>query len=269
MVDPQPATLIRRGEHPRTRLRVAIVTSIHRDFDSRLWKYATSLVKMGYDVTLFCPWNIPGGQFRENVRFCTFKRANARAERWTIPARLLHKLIPALSQNEIIHFHDLDILPWMTALSLFKHVVYDVHENYPLEMIERPWIHPLLRRPLSFAVRWGQLACAQIIRNLVLVAESQENDLFGPWLRKEYVRNYASVQLLSQARSNFLARPPSVIFTGSQTRNNGCFLYLEIASIVHKKRNDVLFYATDRFGLDDAARTRVNNEVQSRGLDES
>jgi len=255
--------------YPGSKYRIAIVTSIHRDFDSRIWKYANSLVKMGHEVTLICPWEIPDGEVLDKILFRTFTRASARSERWKLPTRLLGRLIPVLTENDIVHFHDLDILPWMTFLALFKPVVYDIHENYPLEILERQWIHPILRRPLSFGVRWAQLACAQLIRNLVLVAESQERDLFGPRLRKHYVMNYASTELRKHVKDDYGSRLPSVIFTGSQLPNNGCFLYLKIASIVHKRRNDVVFYATDRFDRGDATRIRLDQEIHSLGLRES
>ena len=268
MIDMEPSKSTSIANRAVGPLRIAIVTSIHRDFDARLWKYALSLVKMGFGVTLICPCVFPTAR---GLKAFTFARSrvllaaqNDRRFQPSLPAP-----VSGAEQTRIVHFHDLDILPWMTMLAPFKHVVYDVHENYPLEMMHREWIPNLIRRPLAFGVRWGQLFCSQLIRNLVLVAESQEEDFFGPALNKQYIRNYASVALRKHVRADHLSRPPSVIFTGSQTQNNGSFLYLDIASIVHKRRSDVLFFAIDRFDQNESVRTQVHQRVRSRGLEGS
>ncbi|MBY0513497.1 MAG: hypothetical protein K2P78_06255, partial [Gemmataceae bacterium] len=44
-----------------------------------------------------------------------------------VPKHLLPALRRALGQVDVVHFHDVDLLPWMTALALLKPVVYDVH----------------------------------------------------------------------------------------------------------------------------------------------
>jgi len=159
------------------------------------------------------------------------------------------------------------LLPWMTILSLFKNVVYDVHENYPDEMMLKSWVPQPFRRPLAFGVRWGQLTCAGMIRNVVLVAKSQERDLFGSRLRKTYLMNYASIEMLDKVAHDYSTRPASVIFTGTQHENNGSLLYLEIASLVHERRKDVTFYAFDRFFGRLDFRRRLLDEMKDRNLD--
>jgi glycosyltransferase involved in cell wall biosynthesis len=252
---------------PRESLRIAVVTSLHPDFDSRVWKHAKLQAKAGNSVALICPWAVPDGEVREGVKFLPFSPALTHLGRFRTPFRVYRRLIPLLPGLDIIHFHDLDLLPWMTILSLFKNVVYDVHENYPNEMMLKSWVPSAFRRPLAFGVRWGQLACAQIIRNVVLVAKSQELDLFGFRLRKTYVMNYASIEMLDKVARDYSTRPPSVIFTGTQHENNGSLLYIEIASLVHERRNDVIFYAFDRFFGNTGFRRRLLEEIRNRDLD--
>ena len=249
------------------RYRIAIVTSIHHDFDVRVWKYARTVAKMGHDVVLICPWAVPDGEVQDGVRFATFAPATRRSQRFKSPFRVLRRLTPLLRELDIIQFHDLDLLPWMTVISLFKNVVYDVEENYPEEIMAKDWIPIPLRRSLAFIVRWGQLACANIIRNIVLVAKSQDSDLFGPRLRKSYIFNYASIELLDKVNHDYSSRAASVILTGSQYVDNGSLLYLEIASLVHRKRPDVVFYCVDRFAGTMGFRSRVLKHVKDLGLD--
>jgi glycosyltransferase involved in cell wall biosynthesis len=249
------------------RYRIAIVTSLHPDFDVRVWKYARTVAKIGHSVVLICPWAVPNGEIREGVRFAPFTPAMRRAHRYKTPFRVFWRLLPLLPELDIIHFQNLDLLPWMTVLSVFKHVIYDVHENYPEEIMAKKWIPRPLRRGLAFIVRWGQLACANIIRNVVLVAKSQESDIYGPRLRKAYVMNYASIELLDKVNHDYSSRAASVILTGSQYVDNGSLLYLEIASLVHQRRKDVVFYGVDRFSGTLEFRPQVLKHVKDLGLD--
>src|SRR6266567_2198893 len=169
---------------------IAIVTSIHPDFDSRIWKHARGLARVGYDVHFVCPWKVQSGTVQDGVHFYTFNRVKKRSTRPVlIPARILRKLLPLLSRVELVHFHDIDILPWMAVLSLFKKVVYDVHENYPEEMMVRDWIPRPLRSFLRWSIYWGQFFCSMTIRNVVLVAPSYDAGFTNPHFRKIYFRN--------------------------------------------------------------------------------
>lgn len=251
------------GTHAR--FRIAIVTSIHPDFDARLWKYANLLQDLGHEVHMVCPWAIEAREI-EGVFFHTFPRVGRRLLRpIQIPWRLGGVLIPILSDVDIVHFHDIDILPWMTLLSFFKPVIYDVHENYPEEMLVRTWVPNPLRRVLAFLVRWMQVACAAVIRNIVLVADSQRKDLIGPTLRKTMIMNYASIDLLRDVSDDYMQRLDSVIFLGSQHENNGSMLLVEIADRLRRRLPGVKVYAVDRFA-DPSYRRNLLDEINRRGL---
>ena len=247
--------------------RIAIVTSIHADFDARLWKYAKLLRSLGHEVHMVCPWAVNPGK-TDGVVFHPFPRVVSRRSRlFQIPWRLGRALLPLVPKVDVVHFHDIDILPWMTLLALFKPVIYDVHENYPEEVLVREWIQlPCpLRHLLAFSIRWMQIACATIIRNVVLVADSQHKDLIGPTLRKTMVMNYATVELLRSVTQDYTARPDAVVFIGSQHENNGSMLLVEIADRLHKRMPKMKVYAVDRFA-DPHYRQKLFNELTRRGL---
>jgi glycosyltransferase involved in cell wall biosynthesis len=248
--------------------RIALVTSIHPDFDARLWKYANVLRGLGHEVHIVCPWAVQAGEM-EGVIFHPFKRvASLRARLFQVPWRLGQALLPLLPKVDVVHFHDIDILPWMTMIALIKPVIYDVHENYPEEMLSRQGIPRILRRGLSIAVRWMQIGCAAVIRNVVLVADSQHKDLVGPTLRKTMVMNYATVELLRDVAPDYMTRPDGVIFLGSQHENNGSRLLVEIADRLRKRLPGMKTYAIDRFA-DPVYRQKLLDEVTRRGLQDN
>jgi len=246
--------------------RIAIVTSIHPDFDSRVWKHAKGLARAGYEVNFVCPWRIKSGSQYDGVRFHTFERVTNRMLRsFQIPGRIWSKLVPLLGEVQLVHFHDIDILPWMTLLSFFKPVVYDVHENYPEEMMVREWIPKPLRHFLRFGVYWVQLFCSMKIRNVVLVAPSYDSGFTNNYLRRIYFRNLATLELMKHVAADYLTRPSAVIFTGSQYQNNGTLLYLDIAEICKRSAPDLPLYLTDRFASA-TFKARVLELIEAREL---
>lgn len=227
---------------------IAIVTSIHPDFDKRVWRHARGLAELGCEVHLVCPWDMAEGQIVCGVTFHPFKRGHGLTSRvLIIPIKVCSRLYAIRHRIEIIHFHDIDLLPWMSLWTLFKDVVYDVHENYPAEVLNRKWLNPPLRRLLSWFVRHAQKGFSRIVHNVVLVTPYQEPDFSGAKLNKVFVRNYASVHLLKDERPDYLLRGSSVIFTGMHNINNGSMLLLDIAEMTLKKRPGVVFIAPDRF----------------------
>lgn len=245
---------------------VAIVTSIHPDFDARIWRHAKLLASSGHTVHLVAPWDVKAGPGRDGVIFHPFKKASSRASRLlNIPRQLLPTLWRILGRVDVVHFHDIDMLPWMTGLALFKPVVYDVHENYPDEMLLRESIPSLLRRPLAWSVRWVQWVCARLIRNIVLVAPSQEPD-FGSWgVRKTYIYNYASRALIDTVKPDLAQREPKVVFIGAHHENNGSWLLLDIAERLQARGSKIRVMTTSRF-FDEKVRLQFTQEIAKRNL---
>lgn len=249
-----------------TKRSIAIVTSIHPDFDSRIWKHAKGLAGAGYEVHLVCPWNVPSGDVRDGVHFHTFKPVPKRALRpFLIPPRVLGKLLPLLRRVQLVHFHDIDILPWMALVSFLKPVVYDVHENYPDEMMVRDYIPYSLRHVLRFGVYWVQFICSMKIRNVVLIAPSYDHGFTNSYLRRIYFRNFATLRLLDGVAQDYRLRPAAVIFTGTQYVNNGTLLYLDMAERCKHVIPEVKFYMIDRFG-GQAFRQEVADSIEKRKL---
>jgi len=251
------------------RYRIAIVTSIHPDFDARLWKYAKLVRDLGHETHLVCPWSIADGTQFEGVHFHTFPPAASRLKRlWQVPRRVLGKLLPLLKRIDLVHFHDLDLLPVLAPLSLVKPVVYDVHENYSEDMLHRDYIPRPLRPVLYHGVYFVQLVLSRIVHNVVLVSHHQElRDFKSDRLHKGCIRNFASLELLQSVKDDYMARADAVVFTGSQNAANGSLLLLEIAELTHRQASGIIFYSPDRF-WSPAFRETFMAERARRGLDD-
>jgi glycosyltransferase involved in cell wall biosynthesis len=246
--------------------RVLIVTSIHPDFDGRIWKHARSLAEAGCEVRLVCPWRVAPGEVRDGVELVPFRRVEHRLLRpLLIPLRLGRRLLPLVRHADIVHFHDIDILPWMVLLSALRTVVYDVHENYHDEMLAREWIPRLLRTPLYHIVRVVEPMLARIVRNCVLVVPAQDARFSAAELRVIHIRNYAARTLLDGVRQDYFSRKDVVVFTGGHNTPNGTLLLLDIAARSRARQLDLTFVMTDRFS-NDAFRRRFFAEIKRLGL---
>jgi glycosyltransferase involved in cell wall biosynthesis len=252
---------------PRRRsLRILIVTSIHPDFDARIWKHARSLVAAGCQVQLICPWRVADGEQRDGVQLTVFPRVKQRLLRPVlIPLRLGPRLLSAVRNADIVHFHDIDLLPFMALVSIFRTVVYDVHENYPDEMLAREWIPRVLRKPLYHAVAFAESLLARIVRNCVLVVPAQDARFHAERLRLIHIRNYASRELLTSVRDDYFSRKNVIVFTGGHHTNNGSLLLLDIAARTRARNLDLTFLMTDRFS-DEGFRRRFLGEIDRLGL---
>lgn len=249
-------------------LRIAIVTSIHPDFDSRVWKHATSVAKAGYEVKLVCPWDLPSGTKREGVVFHTFERVQERWKRvFSIPRRVFRILRQLYPEIDIIHFHDIDLLPWMAVAARKRCVVYDVHENYPDEMLVRPWVPGPLRRPAYFFTRAAQRWLANQVRNLVFVVPSQDEDFDLVNCRRIFMYNFATLDLLNSAKDDYLKRRPIVLFTGAQNELTGTWPLVQAAKIVCERNPEAEFHLSDRFTVR-AFRERVVAQIAAWGMEE-
>jgi glycosyltransferase involved in cell wall biosynthesis len=250
----------------RPRRRIAIVTSIHPDFDGRIWKHVLSVAAAGWEVEVVAPWQAGNVAMPQGVRLHPFRRVVLRWQRpFLIPVRLAAKLLPLLRACDVVHFHDIDILPWMAIASLFRPVVYDVHEDYPEEMRVRHWVPRFARRPLAAGVALGQRLLSAPIRNIVTVCPEIAAAFPPPWYRTIIMANYASLTLADDAAADHAARRPTVVFTGSQHENNGSSLLLEIAARVGRQRADIRFITVDRFA-DPAFRGTILGRIAALGL---
>lgn len=248
-------------------MRICYLTSIHPDFDPRIWKYATSVADTGLEVHLVCPWNVPTGTILNGVTIHSFPRVENRALRpLLLPILISGRIFPILNQVDLVHFHDLDILPFMALLAKFKPVVYDVHENYADEMKEKDWLPVFLRSLAYHFIYHFENFLARMIKNVITVVPSQREKFRTLPLHLLEVKNYASMQLLKDANpDDYMTRLQKVIFSGANYESNGTLLLLEIAERLKNIRPNLTFLMVDRFASK-KFRAQFFDEIQRRKL---
>jgi glycosyltransferase involved in cell wall biosynthesis len=139
--------------------RVCHITTVHPADDHRiLHKECLSLRAAGYDVTLIAPHDhddvvhgIPLVALRSKAR--------NRLERMTQRPRAAYRAAVAVDA-ELYHFHDPEFLPYGVRLARRgKRVVYDAHEDVPVQMRHKDWIPGAARAGSAWAFARFEAAC--------------------------------------------------------------------------------------------------------------
>ena len=229
-------------------MRITYITSIHPDWDVRIWKMARSVAALGHEVSLVCPWSVTESVV-DGVRLMPFPRVMSRAKRlWEVRSRIQPVLKRAANESDIFHFHDPDLLPLMAKWNAKIPVIYDVHENYPLEIQHREFIPGPLRGLAGWTVKRIENHYVKKCSGVVCVVPYQVErfSTFGKPICE--IRNYASQALLDTATpENYEQRPPVVGFTGAHYVANGSLVVLHAAALVKNVFPQVQFLVGDRF----------------------
>jgi glycosyltransferase involved in cell wall biosynthesis len=131
-----------------------MLSSQHRHDDVRIYhKETRALMAADYPVMIACPGPAPRGL---DARTLSLSLPDGRLGRmatgWT-------KGMEAAVQSgaKIVHLHDPELLPAGLLLRLLgKQVVYDAHEDLPLQIVHKPYLPSWIKPTLSEAVRMGE-----------------------------------------------------------------------------------------------------------------
>ncbi len=152
--------------------RVAHLTSVHPPFDIRIFqKECRSLARFGYEVVLIAPHDRD-----ERVDGVSILGVPARPGRLS---RVLHTSRDVFRRAvkadcDLYHIHDPELLPVGQRLRRRgRKVVFDMHENLPLQIRGKHWIPSGLRPAASVAARWTERLMFRGIR--VVTALSEES----------------------------------------------------------------------------------------------
>ena len=152
-------------------IKVCHLSTAHKYHDIRiLRKECSSLVKKGYEVYFVVP--APNDMVEDGVKIIPIQMTPTKFRRaFLLPLLALKKSL--LIKADIYHFHDFELWPVALLLRLMgKKVIADVHEDIPAQLLQRPWIPQLLRKPLSLMAKWFEDMSARTMSAVVTVDSS-------------------------------------------------------------------------------------------------
>lgn len=198
---------------------IAHLTSVHQIDDIRIFvKECRSLAAAGFDVALIGPAS--ADREVEGVKILGVPKPKNRTHRMTVTLwQILKRAFK--SKARICHFHDPELIPVGFLLKLAgRQVVYDVHEDYPRDILAKDWIHRSLRRAIAGtadALEWG---VAHLIDGTVAVTPDIASRF--PKAKTIMLRNFPSLdELRTKTPVPYQERPFKVCYVGGLTTSRG------------------------------------------------
>jgi glycosyltransferase involved in cell wall biosynthesis len=149
-------------------IKVVHMTSVHSALDHRIFKKeCRSLARAGFDVTVVGPH--PQDAVEELVRIKSVKKHKSKLARMT---RTVWSVFQEAQKcdAEIYHFHDPELIPAGVLLSSRgRKVIYDVHEDFPRDMMFKSYLPVWSRRFLGWLMEWAESTACKRFSAIVCV----------------------------------------------------------------------------------------------------
>lgn len=211
--------------------RVAHLTSVHLVNDVRIFqKECKSLFDAGYDVILV--GNGESSQRRGEPAVVGLRRIRSRAARiilsWAMVLRCAIR-----TKASLFHLHDPELIIAGLMLKLLgKKVIFDCHEYYAEDMLDRPYIARSLRRVLAILVHASLKMADRCFDGIVVAAPGMLRNFANP--NTIVLNNYPEWEIGSRQARSFTERAPVIAYVGSICERRGINEILAALDIVAK-----------------------------------
>jgi len=151
--------------------KICHITSVHPIDDVRIFiKECSSLASNGFDVTIIACGDSAFEDIKNGVkRISLYIPVKNRLQRMLRRSKAVY--LRALQVNaDIYHFHDPELIP--VGLKLKKRnkiVIYDVHEDYPLNFLTKDWIPNVLKHLVAEVIVFFEKQAAKSFDAIVSV----------------------------------------------------------------------------------------------------
>ena len=211
--------------------RVSHITTVHFRYDVRImYKYCQTLSEK-FETTLF----VADGKGDETINHLRVvdvgKPSFGRIGRLLLGnLKMLQRLLKR--KTDILHFHDPELLLLAILLRIMgKKVIFDMHENLPLEILTKDYIPKIFRIVLSKTLKLFQNFALIFIP--VIFAEESYRKHFLNAKRHQTILNYPLVRDLEMVTPS-KKLPNSFGYMGGVTKERGALVTLSCAEFLHK-----------------------------------
>lgn len=221
--------------------KICIVTTSHFAQDTRVFhKEAKTLSNSGYEVSLVAQCGESTGS--DKIKIIPLPKARGRFSRFiTLPQKAY--TLALKEKASIYHFHDPELIPWMIRLKkrTKEKIIYDVHEDFPRDILQKKWLPRKLRKIISLLFDFYEKKTAKDFDYLIVV----NNELKEAFLKKgvrnlEIISNYPILrkEWINKKRAPLNKEKPSrLIYVGSLSEEYGIKEMVSAQEILSSKVN--------------------------------
>ncbi len=214
--------------------KVCHLTSVHPRYDTRVFvKECRGLVRNGYNVSLLVA---DGRGYEENDGVKIFdigKPANRLSRVFFYSKKILKKAIEL--DADVYHFHDPELLQICSELVKHKKkVIYDSHEDFPNQLMNKPYIPFFLRNIISKVLERYERKVVSKIAGIITVTPEIKNRFLESNDNVIEVRNFPVIKEFEMGKLDWTKKEDVVCYVGAISEIRG------IANMV-----DAMQYTTD------------------------
>lgn len=208
-----------------TRIRkICIISTVHPASDVRIFhKQAKTLVKAGYEVVLIAREPLTAIE-EPNIKFRQLPAPKNRFDRMVRLSLIAFKWGRS-EQADVYHFHDPELIFVGLLLRMFgKKVVYDVHEDVPLQILSKSWIPSFLRPVLSWLVRTTEGVVGRWFSAVITVTQPIAERFIENGCKTVLVQNFPRIEELPNSRPDIddtSENDPFVVYAGGISAARG------------------------------------------------
>lgn len=211
------------------------ITSAHKRNDDRIiMKECYSLASAYEDV--YCVVADGEGDDLENkIKIIdSGRKTKSRIKRITLVARKTIKIALDINSN-IYHMHDPELLLYIGKLKRKgAKVIYDAHENLPLQIKSKPYLNPILAKNISHIVSFVEGYFAKKA-DLIVCATPSIAKRFKIINKSIVIRNYPLYKEMFKNNNLLEEKNRQICYTGGITKIRGIYEIVDAAFIARER----------------------------------
>lgn len=208
----------------KKKITICHLTSAHPRYDTRIFiKMCISLATEGYDASLIVA-DGKGLELKNGVSIIDvgFKKGN-RLSRMT---RTVHKVYKAAVDlnADIYHMHDPELL--LVALLLKrkgKKVIFDAHEDLPIQILSKPYLSPIVARVISKIAHYYESFLCKRIDAVVAATPFIRDKFLKINLTTVDINNFPKVEEFIRIDTTNFSQRESCCYIGGITKVRGIY----------------------------------------------
>jgi glycosyltransferase involved in cell wall biosynthesis len=224
--------------------KVAHLTSVHPRYDTRIFeKECISLANNGFDVFLIVSDN-RGEETKNNLKIIDVGSAKNRFYRIFFIPYLIYK--KAIEVNaDLYHFHDPELIFCGLFLKMKgKKVIYDVHEDVPLQIMNKHYLPEIIKRTVSKLFNFIEKKISKRF-NYIFTATDFIKEIFLKINKScETINNYPIIGQLCNDLE-WKGKENAILYVGSINEFRGVTETIRSLEFIE---TNVIFYLAGNFG---------------------